>query len=168
MEINLLILAFTVIFMLHNLEEIMTVERWMNRIYPRVKMRVPPFAQTQIKQFDNMTGTRFSFVVFVRSIPVSVIILLTFITEDYFLFLALNLLFAVNIFSHPLQALFLRCYVPGVATSIFLIIPYYIFFFQTFSEAGMLTIQNILRSLVVILLFIPVFLLIHKLSQKWS
>lgn len=168
MNTNLLILAFIIIFMLHNLEEIITVERWMKRTYPRVRNRIPLFAQKEIEKFQDITAAQFAVVVFVLSIPCSALILVAAVTEHYFLFLGINLIFALNIFTHPLQSLFLRCYTPGVWTSILLVIPYNIWFFYHFAKAGMLTMNNIAASFVVAVLFIPVFLLSHKIGEKWS
>lgn len=154
--------------MLHNLEEIMTIERWFKNIYPRISQRVPSFAQKEIKNFESITATQFSVVVFVLSIAFSALLLVAVITQHFFIFLGLNLLFAINIFTHPLQALFLRCYTPGLWTTLLLIIPYNVLFFNYFSKAGFLTMNAILGSLVVLFFLILVFLLSHKIGEKWN
>ncbi|WP_281392557.1 HXXEE domain-containing protein [Salicibibacter cibi] len=98
----------------------------------------------------------------------SALILITVMTQHFFIFLGLNLFFAVNILTHPLQALYLRCYTPGLWTTILLIIPYNVLFFYHFSKAGFLTMNAILGALIVMFFLILVFLLSHKIGEKWS
>lgn len=129
--------------MLHNLEEIITIERWFQKAYSRVNERIPSFVQNELRNYKDITSAQFSVVVFVFSIFVSALILIAVITQRYYLFLGVNLLFAFNILTHPLQALYLRCYTPGVLTSLLLIIPYYILFFCRFYNTDMLTINSI-------------------------
>src|SRR5690554_5573627 len=125
---NVWILSFMIIFMLHNLEEIIAIEKWFQRTYPRVRGKIPKAVQKRLSSYENITSVQFSVVVFVLSIFVSAIILLSVLTKQYGLFFGASLFFAANIFTHPLQSLFLRCYTPGVLTSLLLIIPYYFFF----------------------------------------
>src|SRR5690625_622600 len=74
---DILILSFIIIFMLHNLEEIITIERWFNNTYQRVSKKITSFIQKEIQSFTANTATQFSVVVFVLSIVFSVLILIT-------------------------------------------------------------------------------------------
>ncbi|GGN51186.1 MULTISPECIES: HXXEE domain-containing protein [Oceanobacillus] len=168
MDIHLFVLIFTIIFMLHNLEEIMTIEKWFNKTYPRIRKRIPAFVEEELRKFETMNAARFSFVVFLLSIPVAILIVITTITEHYLLFLGLNLLFALNIFTYPVQSLYLRSYTPGLWTSVSLIIPYYIILSYHISNTGLLTFNNLLGAVVILILFIPIFLLSHKAAEKWN
>ncbi|MGY0691861.1 HXXEE domain-containing protein [Virgibacillus sp. FSP13] len=168
MDIYVWILSFLIIFMLHNLEEIITVERWLQKTYPRVSKRIPSFAQKELKNYKDITSAQFSVVVFVFSVFASALILIAVITQHYYLFLGVNLLFAINIFTHPLQALYLRCYTPGVLTSLLLIIPYYCLFFYRFYNTDMLALDSIIGAIFVMVLLIPAFLLSHKIGEKWG
>lgn len=163
---DVLILLFLIIFMLHNLEEIITIEKWFQNSFPRVRSKIPSFVQNRMKQFEAMTSSKFALVVFVFSIGVSVVILIGAFTNHDFYFIGANLLFAVNIFTHPLQALYLRTYTPGLWTSLFLVIPYYIGFFYYLSIAGFLTMNMIIPSFIVVLILIPVFLFSHKVGER--
>jgi len=163
-----LILSFIIIFMLHNLEEIITIERWFNNTYPRVSKKIPSFIQKEIQSFTANTATQFSVVVFVLSIVFSALILIAVLTNHFFILLGVVLLFAINIFTHPLQAIYLRCYVPGLWTTLLLIIPYNILFFYHFSKAGFLTINTFFSSFIVMFFLIIAFLLSHKIGEKWS
>jgi len=165
-DINVLILIFLIIFMLHNLEEIIMVERWIKKTYPRIKNKVPLFVQEEFKNFKDITAAQFAVAVFGVSIFASVLLLISVTTEQYFLFLGLSLVFAINIFSHPLQSLLLWCYTPGLITSLLLVIPYYILLFNHFYLADIVNLNMFLGALVVVALFILVFLLSHKIGEK--
>lgn len=167
MDINLLIWSFLIIFMLHNFEEIIMIERWFNKIYPGVRERIPPFANREIEQFRTITTVQFSMAVCVLFIVSSTLILITITTNHYFLFLGLNIFFALNIFTHPIQSLLLRCYVPGLWTTLLLIIPYNIIVFHQFNSKGILDMATIINALVVTILFIPMLIISHKIAEKW-
>lgn len=166
MELDVLMITFLIIFMLHNLEEIIMVERWMQKTYPRIKHKVPPFVQKELNDFKDITAAQFAVVVFGVSILASILLLIAITTEQYYVFLGLSLVFAMNIFSHPLQSLLLWCYTPGVITSIFLIIPYYILLFHHFYMTDIVHFNMFLGALVVVALFILVFLLSHTIGKK--
>lgn len=68
---NVWMLIFVIIFMLHNLEEIISVEKWFQKTYPRVRNRIPSLLQQQLDQI-GMTTVRFAVVVFVMSILASI------------------------------------------------------------------------------------------------
>lgn len=71
MDMNFLILAFLIIFMLHNLEEIVAIEKWLSHTYPKKKELIPTFFQKEIEKVKDMTAVQFSVVVFVVSVFVS-------------------------------------------------------------------------------------------------
>lgn len=149
--------------MLHNLEEIITVEKWIQKIYPRVSGRTLLFIQEELEKYKYNTTAKFAVIVFSVA---SKLILIAVITDHYYLFLGVNFLFAINIFTHPLQALNLRCYTPGILTSLLLIIPYYSLFFYHFYHTDMLTLNLIVGAIIVMVFLIPVFLISHKTSEK--
>lgn len=146
----------------------MTIEKWFQKTYPLVSKKIPSFAKKELNQYKDITSKHFSVVVFVLSIFVSMLIAIAVITDQYQLFLGVNLFFALNIFTHPLQSLYLRCYTPGVMTSIFLIIPYYSLFFYHFYKSELLALESIVGAIVVMALLIPIFLLSHKIGEKWA
>src|SRR5690625_4912001 len=168
MDMDIWISSFLIIFMLHNLEEIITIENWFKQTYPRVNKKIPSLVRNELNNNKDITSTQFAAVIFVFSIVVSVLIFIAVMIQHYYLFLGVSLFFAFNIFTHPLQALYLRCYTPGVLTSLFLIILYYSLFFFRFYNTDLFTMNSILGAMVVMVFFIPVFLLSHKIGEKWS
>ncbi|WP_077301742.1 HXXEE domain-containing protein [Virgibacillus pantothenticus] len=168
MDIHVLILTFLIIFMLHNLEEIITIERWFKNTYPRIRGRIPVPVQKVIDDFSNITAAQFAVAVLMISLVASLLLIITVTTQHYFLFLGLNMLFAINIFTHPIQSLLLRCYTPGVWTTLLLILPYNIIFFYHFYIEGLLTRNMILSGLVVMVICMPFVFLGHKIAEKWK
>lgn len=152
--------------MLHNLEEIIMVERWAKRNYPRVKDRIPSYFQKTIDDLKDITAVQFAIVVFIVSVFGSIIILVGVIGDYMFLFFGLAIIFALNIFTHPLQSLFLKTYTPGVITSILLVIPYYVIFFNYFYTKNLINMKMVLGALVIFVLFIPAFILSQTLGRK--
>lgn len=168
MDIYVWSLLFLIIFMLHNLEEIITIERWFRKTYPKVRDRIPSFVQKELKNYQDTTSAQFAVVVFVFSIFTSSLVIISALTQYDYLFLGVNLLFALNIFTHPLQALYLKSYTPGVITSVLLIIPYYSLFFYHFYNTDLFALNSIIGALVVMIVLIPIFLLSHRIGEKWS
>lgn len=152
--------------MLHNLEEIIMVERWVKKNYPRVKDRIPSFIQKNLEEFTDITAVQFAIVVFIVSVFGSILILVAVLGDYLFLFFGLAIIFALNIFTHPLQSLFLKTYTPGVITSILLVIPYYVIFFNYFYTKNLINMKMVLGALVIFVLFIPAFILSQTLGRK--
>lgn len=168
MDIDFVVWSFLIIFMLHNFEEIIMIERWFNESYPRIRERIPSFAKKELDKFGTMTSAQFSAAVCVIFIVASALILITITTKQYYLFIGLNIFFALNIFTHPVQSIFLRSYVPGVWTTLLIIIPYNILFFYQLHLKGILNAGTLLNALIVTILLIPVLLISHKIAEKWT
>lgn len=168
MDINLLIWSFLIIFMIHNFEEIITIEKWFQKTYPNIRERFPAVARKEIEKMKVTSAATFSIAVCVLFIVASALVIITIITEQYFLFIGLNIFFALNIITHPVQSLFLRTYVPGVLTTFILIIPYNVILFNELITLGLMDFSTIGRALIVTILFIPMLLISHKIAEKWN
>lgn len=166
MNMSFWIILFLIIFMLHNLEEIITVEKWLQDTFPRVHQRIPAMIQKELTK-KQMTTRQFAVVVFILSIFGSCLLVIGEWTQKNYFFLGIALFFAINIVSHPLQSLFLRSYTPGVITSIFLIIPYYSMFFYEMYQHEVFSATSIVGIIMVIIFLLLAFILSHKLSEKW-
>lgn len=143
------------------------VESWMQKTYPQNRNRVPSFVQNELENNKEMTTRQFSVVVFIVSVFASIGITISLITQYYFVFLGISFFFAINIFSHPLQSLYLKRYTPGVITSLLLVIPYYGMFFYHFYDTELFALKTIVAALVLVVVFIPLFLLGHKIGEKF-
>lgn len=137
------------------------------KTYPVVRERIIPFVKREIDQFETMTAARFSLVVGILFILASALITIT--TNQSILLIprvGINIIFALNIFIYPLQAFVLKCYVPGLWTTILRIISYNIIFFHELYHQKIFDLTTNLKALVVIILFIPVFIMSHKIAEK--
>lgn len=168
MDINIWIVSYLIIFMLHNLEEIITIEYWIRKVYPRISHKIPAFIQEELNKKKDITAAQFALVVFILSVVISGLILIGIFTEQYYFFLGVSLAFGLNFFTHPLQSLFLRCYTPGVITSLLLVIPYYSLFFYHFYGTEMFSRGTMIGAIIVIACLAPVFFLSHKIGEKWK
>ncbi|MEI3606166.1 HXXEE domain-containing protein [Pseudogracilibacillus sp. SE30717A] len=168
MDINFWMLMFLIVFMLHNFEEIFTIEYWFNTTYADIKEHIPSSIIIELEKSKSMTAGQFAMAVCVLFLAVSMLLTISVTTELYWLFLGANIFFALNILTHPIQALLLRRYVPGLLTSIFLIVPYNLILFNVLYQEAMLDTSMIVLSLIVGALFVPLLLLSHKIAEIWK
>jgi hypothetical protein len=168
MELNFWMWIFIVVFMIHNFEEIFTVEYWFKKIYPHTRDRLPAPILQQLENTKSMTAGQFAMAVFVLFLPVSALLIISVTTELYFLFFGANLFFALNILTHPLQAIYLKRYVPGLWTSLFVVLPYNFVLFILLTQAGGLDTRTIILSLIVTALLFPVLPFAHKAAEYWK
>ena len=153
LNVQTLIWLFPIAFVLHDLEEIIMVERWMDKnrhvIYDKLPKKI---ADKVIKQF-SMSTEQFSVAVFVIFIFVSSS---TYMASQYindgplgnmYFFTIMLLIFFIHVFIHVGQSIILRSITPGVITSIVIIFPYSIIMFSSLFENQMITWNTIYVSL---------------------
>src|SRR5690625_6684221 len=85
--------------MLHNFEEILTIEKWFKNTFPTIRNQIPTLVKKELEKEEKITSGQFSIAVCVLFIISSVLILLTVIQGYYFLFIGLNIFFTLNIFT---------------------------------------------------------------------
>ncbi|MBS4189687.1 HXXEE domain-containing protein [Bacillus sp. FJAT-49705] len=129
-DVQTLIWLFPIIFILHDFEEIIMVEKWMKKnsdvIYERLPRRM---ANRVINQF-SMTTAQFS---------VSVLVIFLFVSSSTFMaiqyvnhgslgniyfFTIIIIIFLLHVFTHIGQSILFRSLTPGVITSVFIVFPY--------------------------------------------
>jgi len=167
-DINDVVWSFLIVFMLHNFEEILTIEKWFKNTFPTIRNQIPTLVKKELEKEEKITSGQFSIAVCVLFIISSVLILLTVIQGYYFLFIGLNIFFALNIFTHPIQSIFLKKYVPGLWTTILLIIPYNVLVFYQLYIHDFLQAKTIISAFFITILLIPALLFSHKIAKKWG
>lgn len=168
MDLSFLIWSFLIVFMVHNFEEIIMIEKWFHTTYPDIKEKLPAFARNELEKRKQITTVQFTMAVFVLFLIVSLFIILTILQGYFFLFVGFNLFFSLNIVTHITQAIVLRCYVPGLWTTIFVILPYNLYFYYYLELHQLYYTFNFLDSVIIVLCLLPALLLAHKLAEKWS
>jgi hypothetical protein len=118
---------FVIIFMLHDFEEIITVENWAKRTESKVNNKINKiiwtfwnvnsysFAKRDVFIFLSMSCITLAKIFYMESAWSSVLYV------SFLLFVLLHNL------AHILQTLFMRAYTPGLYTSIILVFPYTIY-----------------------------------------
>ena len=119
-----LIWLLPVSFMVHDFEEIIFWELWMNKNGGEVRRRVPPFLAKHVDTVLGKSTAQVSFVVcLIFVLPVLAAFLAT-VCGTASLFLLISAMFFAHGFGHIGQSIVLRRYVPGVITSALIVIPY--------------------------------------------
>ncbi len=162
--INFIVWILPVIFMIHDFEEIIMAEVWgkryrakIDRIFPHRK----PFGIGEIRTWETPS---FSAAVAVEFVLFSVISFLSVIYQNYFLwFSAFMGLLVHMVIIHIVVCFFFRGYVPGMVTSILLLIPGVRFLLMAQEnlhfDVGLITLSAIAGILMLVIL-LPA---LHKL-----
>ena len=171
-NIQTLIWLFPVIFILHDFEEIILMEKFMkensNTIYEKLPKKM---ADRIIKQF-SMSTAQFSVAVLVIFLFVSSS---TYMASQYYnqspfgniyFFTIVMLVFFLHSFTHLGQSIFLRSITPGVVTSIVIVIPYCIVLFHSLFVNGLINWISLYICLPFILLIFPVIFMAHWIGKK--
>ena len=172
LDVQTLIWLFPIMFVLHDFEEIIMVEKWMEKnsdvIYERLPRKI---ADRVIKQF-SMSTAQFTVAVLVIFLFVSssTIMANQYIIQgslaNIYLFIIITLTFFLHAFTHLGQAIFLRSITPGSLTSMIIIIPYSLVLYNALLINEVLTWKIIIVCLPFVLLVIPVALLAHWIGKK--
>ena len=116
-HIVLLICLFPVVFMLHDFEEIIMQQRWMERNADELSRRFPVLRK-QIMQLRELSTTGFAIAVAEEFIIISGVSVYAVLSQHYFLWMALFLAFGIHLLVHVGQFVLLRKYIPGYSNLI--------------------------------------------------
>lgn len=161
-----LVWFFLVAFMLHDLEEIIFVESWIKKHKQQVMHKVPMRVSKQLDKVLNITSGQFAVAVLLEFI---VFIPFTYLAAEqgsYFIFLAINTLLLLHVFTHVGQSLYLKQYTPGVVSAVIVTLPYTLYLFHQLLSEQLVTWTEILLSIPVGFLVVPLVLLGHELGKK--
>jgi len=172
LNVQTLIWLFPIVFVLHDLEEIIMVEKWMaknsNVIYDKLPKKL---ADRVMKQF-SMTTAQFAVAVVVIFLFVSSS---TYMASQYvndgplgsiYFFTTMITVFFVHVFTHIGQSVLLRSLTPGVVTSVFIVLPYTLILYITLFEHRVITWNTIFISLPFTIFIFPVVLFAHWVGKK--
>jgi hypothetical protein len=172
LDVQTLIWLFPIMFVLHDFEEIIMVEKWIKKnsdvIYEKLPRKI---ADRVIKQF-SMSTAQFS---------VSVLVIFLFVSSSTYMasqyvhqgpfanihfFTVCILIFFLHAFTHIGQAIFFRSITPGVITSIVIVLPYSIVLFNSLFKNQVITWDTIFVSLPFIFFIFPIVLMAHWIGKK--
>ncbi|MFJ7733549.1 HXXEE domain-containing protein [Lysinibacillus sp. NPDC097231] len=171
-DIQTLIWLFPIMFILHDFEEIIMIEKWINKNSTILYTRLPEkIADRVMKQF-SMSTVQFAVAVVVIFMFVSSS---TFIASQYvnqgpfgdiYFFTIVTLVYFLHAFTHLAQAVFFRSITPGAFTSLIIVIPYSLILYYSLLVQNVITWNIIFVCLPFCLLIIPVVLLAHWIGRK--
>jgi hypothetical protein len=155
-----------VVFILHDLEEIIWVEAWIKKNRNQVINNVPTRIRNQLDKIFNITSGQFAVAVLLEFI---IFIPFTFMAaeqEKFFIFLSFNALFLLHVFTHLGQTLYLKMYTPGVVSAVIFVLPYTLYLFYRLIREELVTWGEVLFSIPVGLMLVPIVLLGHELGRR--
>lgn len=166
MTIQSLVWLFIVVFVIHDLEEIIWVESWIKKNRKLVMNKVPRRTRNRLDKMFNITSGQFAVAVLLEFI---IFIPFTFMAaeqEKFFIFLSFNVLFLLHVFTHLGQSLYLKMYTPGVVSAVIFVLPYTLYLFYRLIVEELVTWREVLFSIPVGFMVIPIVLLGHELGRR--
>ncbi|MDU4695277.1 MAG: HXXEE domain-containing protein [Paenibacillus sp.] len=165
-SISSLVWLFLVAFVIHDMEEIIWVGPWAKRNRQKVVAAVPARMKRSLTQMLNITSSQFAVAVLLEFIVFVPFTLMAAEQGGFFVFLSFNTLFFVHVFTHVAQSLYLKMYTPGVITAVLIVLPYSLLLFKRLLSENLVTWGEILLSLPVGLLVLPLVLAGHELGKR--
>ncbi|MEH7883843.1 HXXEE domain-containing protein [Bacillus sp. JJ1609] len=172
LDIQTLIWLFPIVFIFHDFEEIIMLERWVAKNSSTVSKVLPArMAERVLKQFSLTTA----------QMSVAVLIVFLFVSSSTFMasqylkggpaasiqfFTVLILVFFIHVFTHIGQSILFRSITPGVITSVLLVLPYSFVMLNTLLEREIINWDIILTCLPYVLLAIPVVVMAHSIGKR--
>jgi len=141
LELYNAIWLFVIVFMLHDFEEIIAVEKWAKRTENIIR-KENKWINNRIWDFWNVNSYSFAkrdvFIFLTMSI-------ITFVKVQYLesswssmLFLSFLIFVLLHNIAHVLQTLILKTYTPGLYTAIILVTPYTIYLIYRLNSASLI------------------------------
>jgi len=159
LSLNLVIWAFPVAFLLHDLEEIFTMERFSRENRERFPKFLRNIAAITTRQFTLAVG-----VLLVLTLLASY--LATRPQRQMDLFTIGLAIFLVHILGHVAQTVFFRGYTPGLITALLVVLPYSLYGFHRLFTANLIGGDSFTTYILVgALLFVPLILAASQLGK---
>lgn len=166
MNVSTLIWLFPILFIFHDFEEIIMIEKWLNKNSRVIYEKLPrKLADRVIKQF-SMSTAQFAVAVLVIFLFVSSSAILANVFGSINFFVICSLVFFLHAFTHIGQSILFRSITPGAFTSVVVIIPYSIVLYNTLLSNEVISWKLIFICLPLVFLIIPVALIAHWIGRK--
>ncbi|WP_349773119.1 HXXEE domain-containing protein [Lacrimispora xylanisolvens] len=107
-DIKVMVWLFPILFMFHDFEEIIFMQSWINKNRNYLTHRFPVLSKKLFSHFDQITTSAFSLGVAEEFIIISIITIVSYVTNWYILWIGLFITFALHLVIHCFQALVIR------------------------------------------------------------
>ncbi|MBY0123610.1 HXXEE domain-containing protein [Bacillus sp. S/N-304-OC-R1] len=168
-DLKTIIWLLPIIFIFHDLEEIITIESSMTA--NKCKYSKTNFVKLTLRMREKLGSTAAQLAVsatWILLITSFIAIMTAHFSSNgggFLLFTAMLNLFVLQAFMHIIQTIMFRGYTPGIITSLFLLIPYCLLTYYFLAEYGQIDLPLILTSLPVSLVLIPINLVGNLLGR---
>lgn len=156
---------FPILFMFHDFEEILTVEKWTKENKEQVLAALPQSIRKYFYSSFKMTTLQFAQDVFWVYLSITAAAIIAVIFSFYYIFLVFLAIFFAHAFTHIGQAFILKKYTPGVITSILLVLPYSLYAYYRLLMEQVISGEDILWSCLGVCIVVP-FLLFFLVSGR--
>ncbi|EIJ82021.1 hypothetical protein PB1_03750 [Bacillus methanolicus PB1] len=156
---------FPILFMFHDFEEILTVEKWTKQNKEQVLAVLPQSVRKYFYSSFKMTTLQFAQDVFWVFLSITAGTILAVIFSFYYIFLVFLAIFFAHVFTHIGQAIYLKKYTPGVITSILLVLPYSLYAYYRLLIEQVISGGDILWSVLGMCIVVPI-LFFFLVSQR--
>jgi len=166
LKLRTLIFLGPLVFLIHDLEEVFTVEQWVKgheSTLQKITLAKVLFKSNGYTTIEFAVTVTFLFLMFVL-ISSSASKKIGWGMKCY---LAAIFILFVNVFTHLAQTFFLQMYTPGVITALVVVLPYTVFVIVAVKRSQILNSRVFLQSMGIGVLFLPVIfaamLIVHQL-----
>lgn len=167
-DIKVMIWLFPILFIFHDFEEIIFVQAWVVKNKRYLCENFPTLSKIFLPHFSNITTSSFAFGVAEEFILISIITVVSYVTNCYLLWVGLFIAFTLHLVIHCFQALIVRKYVPAIITSI-ICLPICIYIIKIIIKLFPLD-TVILSSIFSFIIMVVNLIFIHKamdVLSKW-
>ncbi|MDR4888223.1 HXXEE domain-containing protein [Fredinandcohnia sp. QZ13] len=169
LDLKTLIWLFPIIFIFHDLEEIITIESSMaanKDNYPKTNFVELTFRmRKKLGSTAAQLAVSATWILLIISFTAVMTAHFSSTRGDFLLFIAILNLFVLQAFMHIVQTIMFRAYTPGIITSLFLLTPYCFVTYYFLVEYGQMDWHLLFTSLPVSLILILVFLVGNLLGR---
>lgn len=167
MDLKSLVFIFPIVFMIHELEEIIFFKKWIENEKDLLR-RFPTIAKKIVPHFKNISTSSFTVGVAEEFILASIISILAVLSNNYKIWYGIYIGFSLHLIIHIIQWIIYRKYIPNIVTS-FLILPYCIYGFIKINEWQLISpLEQITWGLIGFTIIILNLILVHKLISKFE
>lgn len=125
----ILVWLFPILFMVHDFEEVIFLRSWLIRNYSKISERVPKPAKAMLLRMKDISVPAFSLGVAEEFMIISSVTVLSAAFSSYIIWFGLFFAFSLHLVIHILQSVFVKRYIPSLATSI-AVMPYCIYVYK--------------------------------------
>ena len=159
LNLNLVIWIFPLAFLIHDLEEIFTMERFTRENRERFPKFLRNIAAINTTQFTIAVGVLFA-------ITLLASYLATGQQRQVDIFITALALFLVHVFWHIATPIIFRKYTPGLITALLIVMPYSLYAFHRLFGANWIGSDSLSTAILIgVLLFGPLILAVRQIGK---